>query len=165
MVDDDGSWASSNVSRATMLANRRTDTGPERRLRSELHRRGLRFRKDHPILAAGRRVRPDVVFTRRRVAVFVDGCFWHSCPLHAQTPKANSDYWVPKLAATVQRDRRNDEALKEAGWTVIRIWEHEALVDATAIVLAELAAADAVRDVEPRSQTGADRVLHLFARA
>jgi DNA mismatch endonuclease (patch repair protein) len=107
-----------------MLANRRRDTGPERALRSELHRRGLRYRVDHAPLA-GVRCRADLVFPRSRVAVFVDGCFWHACPEHGNLPKANRDWWRTKLELNVARDRRNDEALREAGWQVIRIWEHE----------------------------------------
>jgi DNA mismatch endonuclease (patch repair protein) len=71
------------------------------------------------------RCRADVVFTKQRIAVFVDGCFWHRCPLHGSMPKANSDYWQPKLDANVARDRRNGEALAGAGWTVLRFWAHE----------------------------------------
>lgn len=106
-------------------ANRRTGTKPEIRLRSALHRRGLRFRKDLLIRAGEVRVHPDIVFTRWRVAVFVDGCFWHGCPEHQHIPKSNTAYWIPKLAANAERDRRVDAALVEAGWSVIRIWEHE----------------------------------------
>ncbi len=106
-----------------MRANRRRDTGPEMALRRELHRRGLRFRVDHPPVE-GLRCRADIVFTRARVVVFVDGCFWHSCPEHATTPRANGDWWRTKLELNVARDRRNDTALSEAGWLVIRIWEH-----------------------------------------
>lgn len=106
--------------------NRRTDTKPEVALRSELHRRGLRFRKDHPIRVEGRRrIRPDVVFTRARIAVFVDGCFWHGCPDHQVVPKSNPDYWIPKLRRNVERDRAADAALAAEGWTVLRYWEHE----------------------------------------
>jgi DNA mismatch endonuclease, patch repair protein len=97
---------------------------PEQRLRSELHRRGLRFRKHHMPLQ-GLRCRPDVVFTGRRLAVFVDGCFWHRCPQHATEPSTNARYWQAKLEANVLRDRRNDRALAAAGWAVLRIWEHE----------------------------------------
>lgn len=113
-----------------MEANRRTDTGPERALRSELHGRGLRFRKDLRLRLAGHAVRPDVVFTRLRVAVFVDGCFWHRCPEHALAPRSNAEYWREKLARNVERDRRNDEVLAAAGWAVARVWEHEAPRDA-----------------------------------
>jgi DNA mismatch endonuclease, patch repair protein len=108
-----------------MRANRRVDTAPERRLRSELHRLGLRYRKDLPLDLDGLHVRPDVVFTRQRVAVFLDGCFWHRCPQHGSHPRANSDYWGPKLDRNVERDRRVDRALRQGGWQVIRIWEHE----------------------------------------
>jgi DNA mismatch endonuclease, patch repair protein len=105
-------------------ANRRTGTKPEVRLRSALHRRGHRFRKDHLLRVGAVRVRPDVVFTRRKVAVFVDGCFWHGCPEHHHIPKSNCHYWVPKLVANDERDRRVDAALAGAGWVVVRIWEH-----------------------------------------
>ncbi len=108
-----------------MRRNPRRNTGPEVALRSELHRRGLRFRKDLPLRVPGRVVRPDVVFTRSRLAVFVDGCFWHSCPIHGNQPRANTDYWRPKLARNVARDRAVDEALTGAGWRVLRAWEHE----------------------------------------
>jgi DNA mismatch endonuclease, patch repair protein len=108
-----------------MEANRRTDTTPERLLRSALHARGLRYRKDRRIEAAGRRVRPDLVFGPARVAVFVDGCFWHRCPIHATHPAANAAYWQAKFDRNVERDRADDAALKEAGWTVVRVWEHE----------------------------------------
>jgi DNA mismatch endonuclease (patch repair protein) len=108
-----------------MRSNRRTGTGPERKLRSELHRRGLRFRVDFPIDAAGLKVRPDIVFTARHVAVFVDGCFWHGCSQHGSVPKANADYWAPKLRRNAERDRENDTRLHAAGWEVIRVWEHE----------------------------------------
>ena len=106
--------------------NRRSGTKPEVALRSSLHRRGLRFRKDFPVrVGTGRPVRPDIVFTRARVAVLVDGCFWHGCPEHQVIPRSNRDYWVPKLRRNIDRDREVDEALTGAGWQVIRIWEHE----------------------------------------
>lgn len=108
-----------------MRRNPRRDTRPERRLRSALHSRGLRFRVDHAIEAGTVRVRPDVVFTRLRVAVFVDGCFWHSCPLHGTRPAANRAYWEPKLLRNRVRDQQVTEALQGAGWLVVRVWEHE----------------------------------------
>lgn len=107
-----------------MRANRRRDTGPERRLRSLLHARGLRFRVDYRVWGGRRAPRPDIAFTRQKVAVFVDGCFWHSCPEHGRTPQVNSSYWGPKLARNAERDRLDDEALRAAGWQVTRIWEH-----------------------------------------
>lgn len=108
-----------------MRRNPRRDTKPEVALRSELHQRGLRFRKDLPLRVPGRVVRPDVAFTRARLAVFVDGCFWHVCPIHGNQPRANTDYWRPKLIRNVQRDRAVDSALQVAGWRVLRAWEHE----------------------------------------
>lgn len=117
-----------------MKANRRRDTQPELKLRSELHRRGLRFRVDHSLVKEGIRVRPDVVFPRWRVAVFVDGCFWHRCPLHSSKPKANSGYWHTKLDENVRRDKRNTEMLEIAGWKVLRIWAHTAPTDAADLI-------------------------------
>lgn len=110
--------------RETMRANRRVDTAPERALRSELHRLGLRFRKDFPLQLPGRRVRPDIVFTKAKVAVFVDGCFWHRCPEHGRIPKANQHYWELKLSRNVERDQEADAALTDSGWTVLRFYEH-----------------------------------------
>lgn len=104
-------------------------TAPELAVRRELHRRGLRYRTDMPVPDIGR-TRPDIVFTRVRVAVFVDGCFWHRCPDHGTSPKANADWWSEKLDGNVRRDRAIDLALAEAGWLVIRIWEHEEPVEA-----------------------------------
>jgi len=107
-------------------ANRKRDTRPEVSLRSALHRRGLRFRKDLLLRCSnGVKVRPDIVFTASRVAVFVDGCFWHGCPDHGTVPRSNVDYWRPKFEANVARDRRADDALAQDGWLVIRVWEHE----------------------------------------
>jgi DNA mismatch endonuclease (patch repair protein) len=108
-----------------MRGNRRRDTKPELKLRAALHKRGLRYRVDFSVQAGPRPVRPDVVFTRQRVAVFLDGCFWHRCPEHGIPPRANSDYWKPKLDRNVERDRAIDVALTLGGWAVIRIWEHE----------------------------------------
>ena len=112
-----------------MRSNRRADTKPEVALRSELHRRGLRFRKNQRVRLHERVVRPDVVFTRARVAVFVDGCFWHCCPEHGNQPGRNTDYWIPKLERNVARDRAVDRALGSAGWTVVRAWEHEEMAN------------------------------------
>ena len=128
-----------------MSRNRRRDTRPERALRQALHTRGLRFRVDHPVRAADVTVRPDVVFTRWRVAVFIDGCFWHGCPQHGNAPRRNVDYWGPKLERNAARDRRVDTALSAAGWHVIRAWEHESTHATARRVLAAL---DAARVVE-----------------
>lgn len=121
-----------------MRANRRTGTKPEITLRSALHARGLRFRKDLRLDLPGRRVRPDIVFTRRKLAVFVDGCFWHSCPEHGRQPGVNEWYWSPKLARNVERDGLVNAALSDAGWSVVRVWEHEPVEEAVRRVLIAL---------------------------
>ncbi|WP_236718572.1 very short patch repair endonuclease [Actinoplanes sp. TFC3] len=122
-----------------MQANRRKDTKPETVLRSALHRLGYRYRKDLLLRFSGQvRVRPDIVFTARKVAVFVDGCFWHVCPQHGRQPNTNEWYWTPKLRRNMERDVRANTALADAGWHVVRIWEHETLEDAVARVQAAL---------------------------
>lgn len=125
-------YPSSTAVTAVMKGNRRTDTKPESQLRSELHRRGFRFRKDLPIdVGERRRPRPDIVFPRHRVAVFVDGCFWHRCPEHGRVPTGNnSEYWGQKLQRNQERDARDTQVLEQAGWTVLRVWEHVAVADA-----------------------------------
>lgn len=115
--------ASSAGVRAVMQANRKKDTGPERALRSHLHRMGLRYRL-HARPEPGIGCTADLVMRPVRVAVFVDGCFWHGCPVHGVRPRTNRGYWDAKIARNVERDRRNDEALQAAGWTVVRVWEH-----------------------------------------
>jgi DNA mismatch endonuclease (patch repair protein) len=126
-----------------MRANRRTDTKPELALRSALHRQGYRFRKDYRLdLNDGARVRPDIAFTARKVAVFVDGCFWHVCPEHGRDPTVNEWYWAPKLRRNIERDRAADAALAAAGWRVVRVWEHEPLTAALDAVIAVLGGAN-----------------------
>ena len=112
-----------------MRAQRERDTGTERALRSELHARGLRFRL-HRRLLKGLRREADLVFPRARVAVFVDGCFWHGCPEHATWPRNNAAFWREKIETNVARDRDTDARLAAEGWTVIRVWEHEAPAEA-----------------------------------
>lgn len=109
---------------ARMSRARRRDTVPELAVRREAHRRGLRYRVDMALPGLPRR-RADMVFVRRQVAVFVDGCFWHSCPVHASMPSANRDWWSAKLARNEERDRHTDEHLRDLDWTVLRFWEHE----------------------------------------
>jgi DNA mismatch endonuclease (patch repair protein) len=117
--------ASDTATRRAMQGNRRTGTLPELTLRTALHRRGLRFRKDFKITGDGFAVRADVVFPRRRLAVFVDGCYWHGCPEHFRMPSRNADYWAAKIARNEARDRRVTDSLAGAGWLVLRVWEHE----------------------------------------
>jgi len=121
----DQSWASSESTRKSMLANKRRDTSTELAIRRQLHARGLRYRVDFAPVPGLRR-RADIVFTRARIAIFVDGCFWHGCPMHATAPKTNARYWGPKLAENIARDRDTDRRFVDAGWQVLRFWEHEA---------------------------------------
>lgn len=121
-----------------MQSNRRRDTRPELRLRRLLHAAGYRYRIDFAPLTDYRRLRADIVFTKQRVAVFVDGCFWHGCPQHATIPVANRDYWAPKLQRNRERDAETTARLQSLGWHVIRIWEHEDPAEAAAKVEAEV---------------------------
>ncbi|AXA95223.1 very short patch repair endonuclease [Microbacterium sp. PM5] len=129
------SWASSERVSKSMRSNRGRDTSPELALRRMLHAAGYRYRVDHSP-GPDRRRRADIVFTRLRIVVFVDGCFWHSCPIHGTVPKTNVDYWVPKLKRNRLRDMETTQALETSGWTVVRIWEHESVADAAARVMA-----------------------------
>ena len=107
-----------------MQAVRRRDTDGEVALRTILHRKGFRYRIDcSPLL--GLRARADLVFTKARVAVFVDGCFWHGCPVHATWPKANANWWKSKILSNMDRDARVNRTLEDAGWIVVRVWAHE----------------------------------------
>lgn len=118
------SWATSEAVRRTMVANRSRDTKPELRVRSAVHRRGLRYRvAARPLPDLPRSA--DLVFRPARVAVFIDGCFWHGCPEHYTAPTANSDYWSTKVTRNKHRDSDTDQRLRDAGWTVLRYWEHE----------------------------------------
>lgn len=123
---------------AVMRGNRSYDSKPELALRSLLHRAGYRFRKHRVIVAGEVRVRPDLVFVKQRVAVFVDGCFWHNCPRHGRRPRVNQHYWTPKLERNGMRDKHVNAALRRAGWTVIRVWEHESPAIALRRVVARL---------------------------
>jgi DNA mismatch endonuclease (patch repair protein) len=118
------SWASSEVVRKQMQANRSRDTKPELALRSRVHELGLRYRVAARPLPSIRRT-ADLVFTRTHVAVFLDGCFWHGCPDHHRPAQQNEEFWREKIARTRERDAETDKLLEEAGWTVVRIWEHE----------------------------------------
>lgn len=109
---------------ARMRRQRRRDTDPEVRLRRELHARGLRFRLHREVPGRPRRT-IDIAFVGPKVAVFVDGCFWHVCPQHATWPRANGDWWKRKLEDNRSRDRDTDNALSSAGWRIVRVWEHE----------------------------------------
>lgn len=125
-----------------MSRQARKDTGPELAVRRLLHRSGLRYRVNVPVPGMPRRTM-DISFSRARVAVFLDGCFWHGCPQHATSPKANAEWWRTKLDRNMARDRETDEHLAGQGWTVLRFWEHESAVDVARLIDA------AVRGGEP----------------
>lgn len=137
------SWASTPASRRVMQGNRSRDTRPELAVRRLLHAGGLRYRVAYRPLSTMRRT-ADIVFTKQRIAVFIDGCFWHSCPDHGQArTKQNADYWIAKFQRNRDRDAETNRLLEAAGWQVLRIWEHETPAQAAATVRA---AVDAGRD-------------------
>lgn len=116
--------ASSKAALNRMKAAKTRDTAPEIALRSELHRRGLRYRIDvRPVKELNRRA--DIVFRSAKVAIFVDGCFWHGCPKHGTQAKTNAEFWQNKIKRNQARDAETNQLLKRAGWKVIRVWEHE----------------------------------------
>ncbi|GGF15348.1 hypothetical protein GCM10011399_06450 [Subtercola lobariae] len=123
-----------------MLGNKARNTKPELAVRRALHAEGFRYRVDiRPSLEL--RGRADIVFTKKKLAVYIDGCFWHGCPIHATIPKRNADYWIPKLERNVERDRETTFKLESLGWVVLRFWEHEdvyAIVHAIGINWAKL---------------------------
>lgn len=142
-----------------MLGCRSRDTRPEKALRSALHALGLRFRVCVRPIPAVRRT-ADVVFPRARVAVFVDGCFWHGCAEHYRIPQTNTEYWHDKITGNRGRDVHTNSILRDEGWTVVRIWEHEDASDAALVVARTVAEArkqvDAKR--EPRAAWRRDSV-------
>ncbi|MEY2243628.1 very short patch repair endonuclease [Streptomyces sp. BF23-18] len=109
------------------------DTNAELAVRRLLHAAGLRYRVEYPVPGMARR-RIDVAFTRAKVAVLIDGCFWHGCPEHATRPKANAEWWREKLDRNMARDRETTEHLVTQGWVVLRFWEHETPEEVTARV-------------------------------
>ncbi|MEX2288998.1 MAG: very short patch repair endonuclease [Mycobacteriales bacterium] len=129
-----GPVPSSAVVRRRMQRQRRRDTRPELELRRALHATGLRYRVERSVIPGMRR-RADIVFGPAKVAVFVDGCFWHMCPQHATAPKANADWWREKLERNRERDRDTDRLLLDQGWFPVRVWEHEDMAEAALIVV------------------------------
>ncbi|MEU9090055.1 very short patch repair endonuclease [Streptomyces sp. NPDC048428] len=107
-----------------MSLQKSRDTKPEVAVRRLLHAEGLRYRVNYPVPRTPRRT-IDIAFSRAKIAVFMDGCFWHGCPTHATQPRANAEWWRAKLAKNMARDRETTERLESAGWTVLRFWEHE----------------------------------------
>ncbi len=127
------------------------NTKPERLLRAALWRRGLRYRRKAKLPVG----RPDIIFTRARVAIFVDGCFWHGCPVHYVRPRTRTEFWSDKLRSNVERDRRHTLTLEAAGWRVLRFWEHD-VVEALEVTVAAIASA--LDGVAPASSGPAWRV-------
>lgn len=123
-----------------MRGNRSRDTRPELALRHELHRRGLRYRIAYRALPEVRRT-VDVAFIGVRLAVFVDGCFWHGCPTHHRPARTNAEFWANKIGVNRARDADTTARLEAAGWTVLRFWEHEQPSEMADRVEAEVRAA------------------------
>ena len=123
-----------------MQANKSRDTSPELALRRELFKRGMRYRVGFAPLPGVRRT-VDIAFPRAHVAVMVDGCFWHGCPEHHRTPKSHTEYWEQKVAHNQERDADTNQRLADAGWTVLRFWEHEPLPEVADAVEQAVAAA------------------------
>lgn len=115
---------SSEAALKRMQAAKPRDTAPEKALCSALHRKGLRFRIDQKLIEGLNR-KADIVFRSVKVAVFVDGCFWHGCPIHGTQAKANAEFWKNKIEHNQARDLDTNVQLKKAGWRVVRVWEHE----------------------------------------
>ncbi|MEF9883139.1 very short patch repair endonuclease [Streptomyces sp. P9-A4] len=134
----EGSWASSAARRRNMQAIRSRDTKPEQLVRRLLHAQGLRYRVSARPLPDLRRT-ADIVFRPVKVAVFIDGCYWHGCPEHYVAPKTNPGYWSGKVARNMARDGDTDQRLKDAGWTVLRFWEHESAEACAARIAHEVA--------------------------
>ena len=147
-----------------MRGNKRRDTRPELRVRRVLHAAGLRFRVDFTVTTSDRRVRVDIAFSAAKLAIFVDGCFWHGCPLHGHTPGVNAAYWTAKLTRNRERDEAVNQSLREQGWQVMRIWEHETTADALSAVQTHLAAVRSTR-VRWTAATGAGAIVDASANA
>ncbi|KXO90510.1 very short patch repair endonuclease [Tsukamurella pseudospumae] len=117
-----------------MKSNRRRDTQPELAVRREAHRLGLRYFVDRAPLRDLARRRADLVFPRLKVAIYVDGCFWHGCPEHHSVSKTNAEFWATKVEKNRARDEDTNQRLRKAGWTVVRVWEHEDPATAAAAI-------------------------------
>lgn len=133
------SWASTPGSRASMKSNRGRDTAPEWAVRRRLHALGLRYRVSVRPLPTVRRT-ADIVFTRAKIAVFIDGCFWHGCAEHYQAPARNAEFWFAKRVRNQERDADTDTILEAQGWRPLRVWEHQVRADPDAVA-ARIAAA------------------------
>ena len=124
-------------------------------MRRILHAEGMRYRVDFRVVRETRS-RADIAFTKQSIAIFIDGCFWHSCPHHLHLPKANGDYWIPKLTRNVERDAEVTAVLRGLGWTVLRFWEHELAREVADRIIAAVEKA--------RSSTSTERDAHDAGR-
>ncbi|GHA70606.1 very short patch repair endonuclease [Streptomyces termitum] len=150
----EGSWASSAARRRNMQAIRSRDTQPEQLVRRLLHAQGLRYRVAARPLPGLRRT-ADIVFRPVKVAVFIDGCYWHGCPEHYVPPRTNPGYWSDKVAGNMARDLDTNARLKEEGWTVLRFWEHDEPGECAALIAAEVEKLRA-RAQKPEKDTDTD---------
>jgi DNA mismatch endonuclease (patch repair protein) len=125
--------ASSPLASSRMRKVRQRGTKRELEIRSALHKIGMRFRVQITPLEDLRR-QADIAFRREKIAIFIDGCFWHGCPIHRTLPKSNTEWWTEKLQANIRRDEDTNLRLREAGWLVLRFWEHEETTQIVQIV-------------------------------
>ena len=147
------SWASSPAVRATMRGNRGRDTRPELALRRAVHAQGLRYFVNRRPVKTIRRT-ADLVFPTAQLAVFLDGCFWHGCPMHHVAPKANADFWAEKVTRNRERDAQTDHLLADKGWTVLRVWEHVPVDEAVDLVVQGVAHCRAARTAPSGARPG-----------
>jgi len=131
--------ASSDAIRQRMSRQAKRDTECEKAIRSQLYAAGMRYRVHYPVPGRTRR-RIDIAFPAKRVAVFVDGCFWHGCPVHGHAIRSNAGWWTRKIARNRERDEETDGVLRDAGWEVVRIWEHERPEDAANRIIRQVKA-------------------------
>ncbi|MCT9127674.1 very short patch repair endonuclease [Cupriavidus gilardii] len=136
-----------------MAKVRQKGTNAEIALRREMFRIGLRYRVDYEVLKKPRRI-ADIVFPGRKIAIFVDGCFWHGCPEHATWPKRNAEFWRQKIEANRQRDADTNERLQSLGWTVLRFWSHQSPTEAARAVARAVATVDSKRCASSRGVNG-----------
>ena len=148
---------SSSVDASRRMAKvRQTGTGAEVALRREMYRIGLRYMIEYEVLKKPRRV-ADVAFPSRKIAVFVDGCFWHGCPEHATWPKQNAEFWREKIEANQRRDTDTNDRLRSIGWTVLRFWSHEPPTEAARTVARAVALANSEHRVTSLSANEKNR--------
>ncbi|QNE45870.1 DNA mismatch endonuclease Vsr [Glaciihabitans sp. INWT7] len=152
------SWATSATARKVMQGNRGRDTKPELAVRRLVHARGMRYRVNARVEPDIRRS-ADMLFTRKRIAVFIDGCYWHGCPAHFVLPKAHPDYWEAKIAGNRKRDAETNSLLELRGWTILRFWSHESPI----CVADKVEAAVRDRNVE-RTETVIRLIKHKTLR-